>query len=67
MSLLAQFDVPSEGLSSSYYSPLILLGRALRGAVRASRALRRAAATAGPRRVPDAGFVTLLPGRRLRG
>jgi hypothetical protein len=26
MSLLAQFDVPSEGLSSSYYRPLILLG-----------------------------------------
>ena len=59
MSFLAQFDVPSEGLSSSYYSPLILLGILYLVLFVASRVLDgrgdQRAETA-----QDAGFVTML-------
>ncbi len=59
MSLLAQFNVPSEGLSSSYYSPLILFGVLYLVLFVTSRVL----AGRGDQRtetVQDAAFVTMI-------
>ncbi len=59
MSLLAQFSTPSEGLSSSYYSPLILAGLLYLVLFVAARVLE---GRGDPRAetVEDAGFVVML-------